>query len=291
MKRSLKIIEVFVAVLALAIFMLPAGCVKKINAPEYTPGTLIITGNGVEQPCRFTVDELKGLQEAVVSERYSTVNSVGTKNFFVGRGVQLSYLLAKAGILAEAQTIKISGSDGYTIVLTRKQLGERRFYYPGLMAGSEKEAVEVPAILAWEHREGSRDLSQARSGGLRLLMGQTGLSSVVVPAFVRNVALIEVSTSEAGRWEPVSAEPAPGKVEPGTGVVLDHADLDAVKIYYTLDGSEPNEKSTIYNPSTTYFKPELNLAITVNQAVTIKALAVGFGKNDSDVAVFSYEIQ
>lgn len=46
----------------------------------------------------------------------------------------------------------------------------------------------------------------------------------------------------------------------------------------------------VYNPSTTYFKPELNQAITVNQDVTIKAIAVGFGKDDSQVAVFEYDI-
>ncbi len=292
MIRRLKLFEAITVVLTLAILVLPAGCAKnaKNNAPKFVSGVLQITGNGVGQPCRYTVDELKGLQDAVVGVCYSTVNNVGTKNFFVGSGLSLSYLLTKAGISDTAKTIKITGADGYTIVLTREQLDERRCYFPGLMEGSDREAVEVPAILAWEHREGSRDLSQARGSGLRLLIGQTGLNEVVVPAFVRDVALIEVSTTEAGRWAPISAEPAPGEVEPGTGVVLQHPNLDTVKIYYTLDGSEPNEKSLVYNPGTTYFKQEPSRVIIVNQNMTIKALAVGLGKNNSDVATFAYKI-
>lgn len=295
MNRRLKIIKIVSVALALAVITLASSCSggwkgAKNNSPEFAPGTLTITGNGVKNPGRYTLDELKDLQDAVASERFSTVNNVGTKSFFVGKGVQLSYLLAKAGMLDEAQTIKLKGSDGYTVVLTREQLAEQRFYYPGLMEGSEIGAREVPAVLAWEHREGSSDLSQARIGGLRLLIGQTGLSNVVVPAFVRDVALIEVSTAEAGRWEPVMAEPSPGKVGPGAGIVLSHPHLDSVKIYYTLDGSIPDEKSLIYNPSTTYFKPEMNLAITVDQDVTIKAIAVGFGKYNSQVAVFEYDI-
>lgn len=298
MNRRHKIIVIISAVLALALALLAlaAGCSdgkksSKDNAAGSATGALTITGDGVERPVRFTVDELKGLQDAVVSECYSTVNNVGTKNFFAGRGVRLSALLEKAGISDAARTVKVKGADGYTIILTREQLDQRRFYFPGLMEGSGSEAREALAILAWQHREGGTDLGQAGSGGLRLLMGQTGLNDVVVPAFVRDVALIEVSTSEAGRWEPVSAEPAPGRVGPGTAVVLSHPDLDAVKIYYTTDSSDPNEKSLIYNPSTTYFKPELNRSITVNQDLTIKAVAVGFGKNDSEAAVFEYHIQ
>ena len=60
-------------------------------------------------------------------------------------------------------------------------------------------------------------------------------------------------------------EPAPGKVKPGTEVVLSHPEEDLVKIYYTLDGSEPDRQSLIYNPSTSYFRPELNKPITVEK--------------------------
>ena len=295
MNRRLGTIKLITAVLTLGILALTAGCSggkKSVrNTPDYTPGTLTISGDAIDCPVRFTIDELKGLQEAVVTGCYSTVNNVGTKSFFAGRGVYLSYLLNKAGIRDSAQTIKVTGSDGYTAVFTREQLEEKRFYFPLLMEGSEEGAREIPAILAWEHREGGSDLSQARSGGLRLLLGQTGLNNVVVPAYVRDVALIEVTSSDPGQWEPVSAKPPPGEIDPGAGVVLNHPYLDLVKIYYTLDGSIPNEKSMIYNPSTTYFKPESNQAVTVNQDVTIKAVAVGFGKKKSTVTAFEYRVR
>jgi hypothetical protein len=295
MNRRPRIIEIMAAVLVTAVLILTAGCFdgKKsagYNTPELVSGTLTITGDGIEQPGRYNAGELKSMQDTVTGERYSAVNNVGTKNIFVGKGIQLSYLLGKAGMRDTAQSIKVMGADGYTVILTREQLGEKRYYFPKLVEGSEEGAREVPAVLAWEYREGSSDLSQARSGSLRLLLGQTSLSNVVVPAFVRDVILIEVSNSAPGQWDTVRAEPAPGKVEPGTGIVLNHPELDSVKIYYTTDGSTPDEKSPIYNPSTTYFKPELNRAITVNHNVIIKAIAVGFGKNNSQVAVFDYDI-
>ena len=52
------------------------------------------------------------------------------------------------------------------------------------------------------------------------------------------------------------------------------------KIYYTTDGSEPTASSTEYTA-----------AISVTEAVTLKAIAVKDGMNDSAVASVSYTIK
>lgn len=259
--------------------------------PGSEPDVLTITGNGVERKTKFTPDELKSMEDGLTAACYSAVNNWPAKKFLVGKGVKLTCLLQKAGIKEDAQTIIFRAADGYSASFTREQLEEKRFCYPGLLKGSAEGAVEVPVILAWEYQEDTSDLSEAISGELRLLFGQTGLNDAVTAAFVKGVTTIEVLTDPPGQWGAVRSEPASGKVKPDTEVVLGHPAQDFVKIYYTLDGSEPDMESLLYNPSTSYFRPELNKPIQVNQTVTIKAIAIGFGKHNSQVATFNYDVE
>lgn len=64
----------------------------------------------------------------------------------------------------------------------------------------------------------------------------------------------------------------------GTSVTITCA-TEKAKIYYTTDGSEPTASGNEYTT-----------AITVTQAVTIKAIAVKEGMNDSEIASASYTI-
>jgi len=309
MNRLLKTIG-FAAVLLIACLSLITGCQdqKRETTPQTAgiapgstgletgnpggePDMLTITGNGVERETKFTPDELKSMEDALAGACYSAVNNWPAKKFIVGKGVKLTHLLQKAGIKEDAQTIIFKAADGYNASFTREQLEEKRFCYPDLLKGSAEGAVEVPMILAWGYQEDTSNLSEAASGKLRLLFGQTGLNDAATAAFVKGVTTIEVLTTPPGQWGAVRAEPAPGKVKPGTGVVLSHPEQDLVKIYYTLDGSEPDAKSLLYNPSTSYFRPELNKPIQVNQTVTIKAIAIGFGKHNSQVAIFNYDVE
>ncbi|MCI7437509.1 MAG: chitobiase/beta-hexosaminidase C-terminal domain-containing protein [Spirochaetia bacterium] len=70
-----------------------------------------------------------------------------------------------------------------------------------------------------------------------------------------------------------------GAVDSGTEVTITCA-TDGAKIYYTTDGSEPTASSTEYAD-----------AISVTTAVTLKAIAVKSGMNDSAVASASYKIK
>ena len=75
------------------------------------------------------------------------------------------------------------------------------------------------------------------------------------------------------------AQPQSGAVEAGTEITLTTATAGA-SIYYTLDGSEPTEKSTLYSDSS---KP----AITAN--CTLKAVAI-LGGSSSAVQTLTYTI-
>ncbi|MGI5920884.1 MAG: FN3 associated domain-containing protein [Syntrophomonadaceae bacterium] len=287
---------VFLLVLSLSLL---AGCNQSKQAssnynhsqPAGTPGYLTITGNGVKQQLRLSLSELQDMKKASARECYSIVNDWPAKKFTVGEGVRVSYLLEKVGIKESAQIVRVWAADGYNAAFTREQLTEKRFYYPRLLEGSEEGAQEVPAILAWKKQEGTNDLSKATSCSLSLLLGQKGLNDSVAPVCVKDVVNLEVLTTASGCWDKVQADPAPGIVKPGTEVFLQHPEIDKVKVYYTLDGSTPNERSLLYNPSTTYYRPELIKPIIINQPVTIKTIVIGFGKHNSEVASFTYGVE
>lgn len=73
-------------------------------------------------------------------------------------------------------------------------------------------------------------------------------------------------------------DPAAGEVMAGTTVTISTTTEDAT-IYYTTDGTEPTTDSEVYTE-----------AITINEAMTIKAIAVKDGMTNSDVATASYTI-
>lgn len=269
----------------------PGSTAQATGNPDGELGVLTITGTGVKRETRFTLSQLKGMEDALAEACYSTVNNWPTKKFLVGRGVRVSRLLEKAGIKDDAQGIVVRAADGYRAAFTREQLEEKRFYFPNLLEGMTEEAREVPALLAWEHQEDTSDLSKAVGGKLRLILGQKGLNDMVAAACVKDVTTIEVLTEPPGQWDEVRAEPAPGKVQRGAGILLSHPQQDLVKIYYTLDGSTPDAHSPVYNPSATYFQPDLNKPIPVDQPVTVKAVVIGFGKHDSRVAAFAYDVE
>ena len=101
-----------------------------------------------------------------------------------------------------------------------------------------------------------------------------------------NAALIGILNSSKGNsGTPVKgtvATPAfsvaSGEVDSGTSVTISCA-TEGAKIYYTTDGTEPTAESTEYTA-----------AISVTAAVTLKAIAVKSGMNDSAVASVSYTI-
>lgn len=56
--------------------------------------------------------------------------------------------------------------------------------------------------------------------------------------------------------------------------------LSGVKIYYTLDGTEPNSSSTLYNSAT---------GIKVSSGITLKAIGIKSGLINSDIQTFEFE--
>lgn len=265
-----------------------------------------ITGDGVTAPTVISQVYLEAMPQ--VQSTYSTINTWPTKKFYAARGVRLADLLTTAGIKDEARTIIVTASDGFKMTFTRKELLEdARYYYPGLkdnheyygyIPGSPDGAVEVDAILALASVEGSDDFSLMDGSNAPLLvMGQRWVTEQTNNAFVKYVKTIEVSTATPAKWESPAAAPGAGTVATGTLVALSTSDMDGDNIHYTTDGSNPTYESPMYNwikkrwwSTRSDELADINHPIDVTGSMTIKAVAIGFGKEDSDIVSFEYEV-
>ncbi len=265
-----------------------------------------ITGDGVTTPTVISQVYLESMPQ--VQAVYSTINTWPTKKFYAARGVRLVDLLKAAGIKDEARTITVESSDGFKMTFTRKELLEdTRYFYPGLkdnheyfgyIPGSPDGAIEVDTILALTSAEGSDDpgLMTGKEAPL-LVMGQRWVTEQTNSVFVKYVKSIEVSTAAPVKWESPKADPAGGTVAAGARVELSTSDMDGDNIHYTTDGSDPTYKSPMYNwikkrwwEDRAEELADINHPVDVNRNMMIKAVTIGFGREDSDIVTFEYKV-
>ena len=203
--------------------------------------------------------------------------------------------------------IKVKSRDGFVISFTVQQLlDDTRYFYPGLkenheyfgyINGSEAGASPVPTIIALKSAE-STDFGHMNDKEAPLLvLGQRWISEQTNQVFVKMITDIEVSTSQPGKWDKPTFSPSVGEVPVGTLVELSTTDMDGDNIYYTLDGSDPGIESPIYNwIKKRWWKDReselasINRPIEIKGNITIKAVAIGFGKEDSDIISFDYQV-
>ena len=104
------------------------------------------------------------------------------------------------------------------------------------------------------------------------------LKAIAVKSGMNNSAVASVSYTIKGTVATPAFSVASGEVDSGTSVTISCA-TEGAKIYYTTDGNEPTASGTEYAN-----------AISITEAVTLKAIAVKSGMNDSAVASVSYTI-
>ncbi|MDF9409019.1 chitobiase/beta-hexosaminidase C-terminal domain-containing protein [Pelotomaculum isophthalicicum JI] len=266
------------------------GVAQKDQSGPAGEQAVVFSGNGMVKETRMTMKEMLEVPEARYEHVYSAINNWPTKKKYAARGVKLAALLEAAGLKDEARCLTVKGKDGFEWSFTREQLlGTKRYYFPGVLAGDPAGAEPVEPIIAYEYLENSDNLSEARADDLCLIVPQANVNEQTNYAFVKGVGEIVAAVEDPGRWPVAAVFPPEGKIAGGDTVKLQHKDLGLVKMYYTLDGSTPTENSTLYNPST--YQPELNKPIRIDQDTTIKVLVKGFGKHDSDIAEFHYQVR
>ncbi len=252
--------------------------------------SLVVRGDGINGEHKFTLQELSALPNSGFQHVYSTINNWPTPRFYAAKGISLYSILKAAGVLNTFKLITFRSPDGYEVSFTREQLLDtRRYYYPCVNEGRADEAEPVEPIIAYAYKEGSADLGNVLPDVLCLIIGQSSPEEHTNPAFVVNVSEIIISNKEAQTWDAATTFPLEGKIPSGESVKLQHKHYGLVKLYYTLDGKDPTEQSSMYNVST--FQPELNVPITITEDTIIKVLVTGYGKKNSPISSFKFEVQ
>jgi predicted extracellular nuclease len=108
------------------------------------------------------------------------------------------------------------------------------------------------------------------TGTLEAYFTAPGLKSPTAYTFVEETDPTQVQA--------VAATPGAGAVEKGTEVSLSTS-TEGATIHYTIDGTEPSADSNVYTEP-----------IVINEQVTIKAIAVKEGLDNSEVSTFDYSI-
>ena len=224
-------------------------------------------------------------QSGLLSYVYSTINNWPSTRFYAAEGYAVADILKAAGLYETAQTITFRAADGYEARFTAEQLFSPQYHYP--QAGESPEGAEpVYPIIAYRWREGTKDISELYDNKPCLIIGQRDYLEHNNPAFVVGLTEIQIDDAPCGQWPVAATFPLPGLIAAGETVKLQHPDYGLVKLHYTLDGSEPTPLSPLYNPST--YQPELTTPIPILQTTIIKVLVRGYGKSDSEVAVFEF---
>ena len=236
--------------------------------------TITIKGDGVSHEVTYTMPQLQAMSQEIYSAAYSATNNWPNEKTVYAKGVTLDYLLQQAGIKENATLIKVTSSDGYYKTFTREQLlSDDKYSYIG-------DTKKVKTVIAFQR--GESGFSKMSACDPVLIMGQHVKGEQTYPWFVQDTAEIEVTTAAAEQWSGITFS---RKVTAsGVAVTPVFEPLNAVKIYYTTDGTTPTMNSKVYNISATYYQPQLNVPILVSKNTTIKAIAIGPGKTDSPVA-------
>lgn len=266
---------------------------------------LEIAGEGVSNPCQFTLSELQAMEQ--YQQVYSTINTWPTKRWYIAEGVKLRDLLKLVGIRENAKLIKFTSSDGYSITMTVKELLEDKRYlfpnfmdtgYDGSIAGSTEGAQEVEPMLALISSEGSRNPNDMNDmNSLLMICGQRAVTEQTNHLFLKHVSKIEVDTDEPLQWENPKAKIGDYLSLEEALLELSNKGNDVDKIYYTTDGSTPTINSPMFNWSAQRWQgqrgddiQQINRALKINKDTVIKAITIGPGKRDSDVVTFTFSL-
>jgi hypothetical protein len=288
--RINKFLAGLTALVVIAVLLFTAA-LQVVNAAE--PVALTVTGDGVDKTVQFTLNDLKKLPQKTYT--YSGYNHWPSLQIFSDMsGPTLQSILDAACLKDSATLIRVKSTGGAYSDFTKDQiLKEPRYYFPdGEKPGdvtdwppqrSERGKKAVETIIALNQANGKLFYGQCAPNEPTCCQNQ-------MLGAVCNGGTVEVLTMPLERWAMPHADPAPGKVDAGTKVTLQHEDgapYHAI-VYYTLDGSEPTYGSYVFNISYPHFQPEMNRPIPVNKDVTIKTRTIGMGKLDSEVATYKY---
>ncbi len=217
-------------------------------------------------------EESTRYEDGIVVSSAMTIRAVAVKSGYENSAVAaFEYTIKK-------EDIKLTGIalDKDTLALGLSETGT-------LQVNFEPENA-VPAEVTWASSDASiasvqadaADSAKAKVSGLK-----AGSCTVTATCgeFTASCEVTVKPEDEQKQVSAVKADPAAGEVLSGTKVSLT-CETEGAQIYYTLDDTTPTKESSLYQE-----------AIAVNQAVTIKAVAVKEGYKDSKISTFVYTVK
>lgn len=171
---------VLFAILLFCLTALLTGCGGSSESPYVS-----IRGEGVAEEVRLTLEELKGLEEAIEETEYFSINSYGTREYTAFKGVWLWHVLTERAELREgAKTVRIIAEDGYTVEYTVEEIARDDYI------DEQNPDTRLRILLAWE--QDGREFDPNDGNPFRFVIGQKTPGDVNKPYWVSNVETIEI---------------------------------------------------------------------------------------------------
>lgn len=307
MKRLLTFALVFTLVVTMCF-----GSVGAATAYAADNGQTLSVYDGDELVKQYTLDDLKAIakKEGDIQYKFSGYNrnpsfyTFGDENAY--NDVKKVYGPTVAGLLADAgvsytddQLISFQAADGLVESFIAGDFFKERYYFPnGKIAVPYKGTVPCE-----ENYAGAQtvvpviDLHRSDDWETVLRFGQTAPNEQNNAAFIKYIAdggSIIVGDVQTEAWESItSANYNSGEILPETELEFNIPTKmigKKVAVYFTTDGTEPYHGDAIYN----YDKYGSVQEIVLPEdecTVTYKFKAVGYGKLDSEVTTFTYEVK
>lgn len=232
---------------------------------------------------------------------YATHKELWDDDESKAKGPTVQGLLEGAGVdmdsLTSKDTFKFQAADGVSCRLTYKQLFGETYFFPNGMNGTEQGlkgdessregAVVVPVII---------DLNDTKQHST-VRIGQVAPNEQNWPAHMHYMTdtkggkiIIQRGAATKESADLTTSVGSQTQVVPGQKITIDGG-AHYVKVYYTIDGTEPTVDSDIYNYNS-YAGVDRTITVPnkVGSYFTIKCFKHRYGYFDSNVQTFRYKI-
>ena len=185
-----------------------------IEAPyaELAGSTIRFYGEGLDEECVFTVEQLESMQTRVQTLDYSILNNKGNLSQQRYRGLAIYDLFAQIGIKSNAGDVIVYAADGSSVTFSLSRLKKQDYlnYITGgeglyaLLAFGAGD-VEVNAMsgvpLIREKEDAGYDENIGNNGGpLKLVIPQENAEDINSSLCVKDVVAVEVTANEIDTW-------------------------------------------------------------------------------------------
>lgn len=262
-------------------------------------GSALSVYKGNQLVKEYSMDALQSLaaKEGDKTYMYSAYNRNPSYKFYSHAcGPTIEAILQDAGIaVSENQLLTFIAPDQAQESFTAADLLGERYYFPnessknatGEAAGAEEyqNSEVVPAII---------DLSNSDDEGA-LRFGQKAPNEQNASVYLKYIAgggTLIVGDEQNVSWPAITnANYSSGVILPETELQFDISEIAGKKmaVYYTTDGTKPTYGDAIYNYDK--YGGTRTIQFEKEGTYTIKLKVIGYGKQDSEIATFTYTVK